>query len=114
MSINAEEFLSGCLRLRGPAKSLDLAILMHEVRRMARRLHAHAHHVETQLETLWFQNSQAVAQNLTALRAAGDAQLLNCDDGDVMAPPDTIGALFMTQKTEDPDREVQKNAHTLK
>lgn len=34
-SIDAEEFLSGCLRLRGPAKSMDLALLMHEVRRIA-------------------------------------------------------------------------------
>merc|ERR1719199_1840014 len=30
-AIDAEEFLSGCLRLRGPAKALDLALLMHEV-----------------------------------------------------------------------------------
>jgi hypothetical protein len=34
-SIDTDEFLSGCLRLRGPAKALDLALLMHEVRRMA-------------------------------------------------------------------------------
>merc|ERR1712151_485740 len=31
-SVNAEEFLSGCLRLRGPAKALDLALLIREVR----------------------------------------------------------------------------------
>lgn len=34
-SIDPDEFVSGCLRLRGPAKALDLALLMHEVRRMA-------------------------------------------------------------------------------
>jgi len=33
-SIDAEEFLSGCLRLRGPAKALDLALLIHEVKRL--------------------------------------------------------------------------------
>lgn len=44
-TIDAEEFLNGCLRLRGPAKALDLAVLMHEVkeirkdmRRQQRRL----------------------------------------------------------------------------
>merc|ERR1719498_1208064 len=37
-SIDAEEFLSGCLRLRGPAKALDLAILMHEVRKVHSKL----------------------------------------------------------------------------
>jgi len=33
-SVDFEEFLSGCLRLRGPAKSLDLQLLMSEVRRV--------------------------------------------------------------------------------
>jgi hypothetical protein len=32
-SIDAEEFLHGCLRLHGPAKALDLALVMHELRR---------------------------------------------------------------------------------
>merc|ERR1712050_800627 len=32
--VNAEEFLCGCMKLRGPAKALDLAILSREVRRM--------------------------------------------------------------------------------
>jgi len=45
-SINAEEFLSGCLGLRGPAKALDLALLMHEVRHLGRWLHILARHVE--------------------------------------------------------------------
>merc|ERR1712228_849165 len=31
-SVSAEEFINGCLRLRGPAKSLDLALLIQEVR----------------------------------------------------------------------------------
>mmetsp|Transcript_45860 Transcript_45860/g.109199 ORF Transcript_45860/g.109199 Transcript_45860/m.109199 type:complete len:828 (+) Transcript_45860:84-2567(+) len=33
-SIDAEDFVMGCLRLRGPAKSIDLATLMSETRRM--------------------------------------------------------------------------------
>eukprot|EP00425_Heterocapsa_triquetra_P044336 CAMPEP_0195081072 /NCGR_PEP_ID=MMETSP0448-20130528/22630_1 /TAXON_ID=66468 /ORGANISM="Heterocapsa triquestra, Strain CCMP 448" /LENGTH=114 /DNA_ID=CAMNT_0040114075 /DNA_START=69 /DNA_END=410 /DNA_ORIENTATION=- len=35
-TINAEEFLHGCLRFRGPAKALDLALIMREVRRTSR------------------------------------------------------------------------------
>merc|ERR1711957_339785 len=32
--IDTEDFLSGCLRLRGPAKSMDLLLLTQETRRM--------------------------------------------------------------------------------
>merc|ERR1719503_323985 len=35
--VNAEEFLSGCLRLRGPAKALDMALLIREVRLMEKK-----------------------------------------------------------------------------
>eukprot|EP00929_Paragymnodinium_shiwhaense_P098394 TRINITY_DN5986_c0_g1_i1.p1 TRINITY_DN5986_c0_g1~~TRINITY_DN5986_c0_g1_i1.p1 ORF type:complete len:754 (-),score=142.23 TRINITY_DN5986_c0_g1_i1:35-2296(-) len=37
-AISAEEFLNGCIRLRGPAKALDLALLVQEVHGMNRRL----------------------------------------------------------------------------
>eukprot|EP00929_Paragymnodinium_shiwhaense_P027874 TRINITY_DN16265_c0_g1_i1.p1 TRINITY_DN16265_c0_g1~~TRINITY_DN16265_c0_g1_i1.p1 ORF type:complete len:617 (-),score=154.75 TRINITY_DN16265_c0_g1_i1:195-2045(-) len=33
-TVNAEEFMSGCLRVRGSAKSLDLLVLSREVQRM--------------------------------------------------------------------------------
>lgn len=33
-SVDAEEFLSGCMRLRGPAKALELELLMHEVKQV--------------------------------------------------------------------------------
>jgi len=36
--VNAHEFLAGCLRLRGPAKALDLAILAREVRQLTQRI----------------------------------------------------------------------------
>merc|ERR1719223_1055502 len=36
--VGAEEFLSGCLRLRGPAKALDLALLIREVRRFSQHI----------------------------------------------------------------------------
>lgn len=37
-SIQAEDFIAGCLRLRGPAKAIDLAALMSETRRTNRHL----------------------------------------------------------------------------
>jgi len=33
-TLDADEFLSGCLRLRGPAKTLDVLVLMREIRSM--------------------------------------------------------------------------------
>merc|ERR1740130_2653197 len=48
-SIDAEEFLSGCLRLRGPAKALDLALLMHEVRRLVTKMQEQKHFLERQI-----------------------------------------------------------------
>merc|ERR1712039_586933 len=45
-AIDKDEFLNGCLRLRGPAKALDLALLMHEVRRMASHLQVYQAQVE--------------------------------------------------------------------
>merc|ERR550537_265872 len=39
-SVSAEEFLNGCLRLRGPAKALDMALLIQEVKDISKRLRA--------------------------------------------------------------------------
>merc|ERR1711879_35733 len=35
-SIDPEEFVNGCIRLQGPAKAIDLAMLMHEFKRADR------------------------------------------------------------------------------
>lgn len=37
-TVRADEFLSGCLRLRGPARSLDVALLIQDVKGLKRRL----------------------------------------------------------------------------
>ena len=37
--VSAEEFINGCLRLRGPAKALDLALLIQEVRVTQSQMH---------------------------------------------------------------------------
>jgi len=39
--VNASEFLAGCLRLRGPAMALDLAVLIREVKQLRETLHRH-------------------------------------------------------------------------
>jgi len=36
--VNAQEFIAGCLRLRGPAKALDLAVLIREVTQLRESL----------------------------------------------------------------------------
>merc|ERR1711933_697878 len=36
-ALDLEEFMNGCLRLRGPARALDLTMLVHEFRRSCRR-----------------------------------------------------------------------------
>jgi len=39
--VNAQEFLAGILRLRGPAKALDLAVLMREIKHINHKLSRH-------------------------------------------------------------------------
>jgi len=42
--VSCHEFLTGCLRLRGPAKALDLQILLREVRQIKDRMSQRWHH----------------------------------------------------------------------
>mmetsp|Transcript_62311 Transcript_62311/g.200895 ORF Transcript_62311/g.200895 Transcript_62311/m.200895 type:complete len:806 (+) Transcript_62311:139-2556(+) len=35
--LDLDQFMDGCLRLRGPAKAVDLSMLMHETKRMSRK-----------------------------------------------------------------------------
>jgi len=53
--INLMEFMEGCLRLRGPAKALDIACVMDESRRIKRRVFLadeRLQHLENQMSTL--------------------------------------------------------------
>merc|ERR1712129_6783 len=45
-SLDAYEFLDGCLRLRGKAKALDSALIMHELRQVSSRFDAHFEYIE--------------------------------------------------------------------
>jgi uncharacterized membrane protein len=49
-SIDFDEFLSGCLRLRGPAKALDLLLVTRESRRMFQQILTERRKVERQLK----------------------------------------------------------------
>lgn len=51
-SINAKDFVMGCAKLRGPAKALDLAILMREIDVQRSDLVQHVEHVNQTLEFL--------------------------------------------------------------
>merc|ERR1712151_1176603 len=51
-TVEAEEFIMGCMRLRGPAKALDVAKLMHETQMTSKHLHAFMAYVETALTAL--------------------------------------------------------------
>merc|ERR1712048_972640 len=45
-TIDADEFVDGCLRLQGQAKSIDLAKVRHETKMMLQSLHKKAVHQE--------------------------------------------------------------------
>eukprot|EP00435_Cladocopium_sp_Y103_P034293 s1325_g8.t2 len=51
-AIEIEEFLLGCLRLRGPARALDLAKMQHEMNWMSQQLGQFMGHVEVNLKKL--------------------------------------------------------------
>merc|ERR1712228_910827 len=40
-AVDWEEFINGCLRLRGPAKAIDLAAFQHDFKRLSKRINDH-------------------------------------------------------------------------
>lgn len=56
-SISVQEFIQGCLRLRGQAKAIDLATLIYMTKRMVYWLQERLDYVEHSLETLLPQNA---------------------------------------------------------
>eukprot|EP00747_Dinoflagellata_sp_TGD_P133156 gnl/TRDRNA2_/TRDRNA2_175159_c0_seq5.p1 gnl/TRDRNA2_/TRDRNA2_175159_c0~~gnl/TRDRNA2_/TRDRNA2_175159_c0_seq5.p1 ORF type:complete len:692 (+),score=116.01 gnl/TRDRNA2_/TRDRNA2_175159_c0_seq5:88-2163(+) len=50
--IEYEEFLSGCLKLRGPARSMDLTTVMHEQRKNHRKTMTHSRKIEEMIEAV--------------------------------------------------------------
>eukprot|EP00747_Dinoflagellata_sp_TGD_P038907 gnl/TRDRNA2_/TRDRNA2_139950_c1_seq1.p1 gnl/TRDRNA2_/TRDRNA2_139950_c1~~gnl/TRDRNA2_/TRDRNA2_139950_c1_seq1.p1 ORF type:complete len:374 (-),score=69.36 gnl/TRDRNA2_/TRDRNA2_139950_c1_seq1:11-1132(-) len=51
-SIDGEEFLSGCVRLQGPAKALDLCLVTRETRRMFERFQRRGAAMEAHLQRI--------------------------------------------------------------
>jgi len=76
--IDAEEFVMGCLRLRGNARSIDLVTIMNESRRSAHRWMKHAVYVERVLNTLM--EAQAVATE--HLQEMSPALMMSNSDAD--------------------------------
>eukprot|EP00927_Polykrikos_kofoidii_P062379 TRINITY_DN5718_c0_g1_i1.p1 TRINITY_DN5718_c0_g1~~TRINITY_DN5718_c0_g1_i1.p1 ORF type:complete len:897 (+),score=138.85 TRINITY_DN5718_c0_g1_i1:91-2781(+) len=50
--ISVEEFVLGCIRLRGPAQAIDLATLTYLNKRLSTRFRQHAQRVETSLKEI--------------------------------------------------------------
>merc|ERR1711879_865247 len=48
-SVDPIEFVNGCIRLRGSAKAVELAMLMHETNKMNRWLKSHIHLLEQRI-----------------------------------------------------------------
>jgi len=70
--VDAEEVVNGCLRLRGPAKALELSLLMYETTRLKERFVQHTGRVENRLD--W------ICQILELVHLPPQA----CEDSDVM------------------------------
>jgi hypothetical protein len=51
-SVDAEELVNGCLRLRGQAKALELSLLMHDVNCLHRELHERCDRMEHNLGSI--------------------------------------------------------------
>merc|ERR1711918_187909 len=51
-TIDADQFIMGCIRIHGGAKAIDLVTLMSEVHLLHRRWDAHAAFVEQELRSL--------------------------------------------------------------
>jgi len=62
-TINGEELVNGCLRLRGGAKALELSLLMHETARMHTKIFAHQSKVEHMLGNLLACSSHESGRN---------------------------------------------------
>lgn len=69
--VQSNEFLSGCLRLRGSAKSLDLLLLARETRRVFQKYNAHLHSVNSKLGQI-ARDLRPAAPNPTQSRLASD------------------------------------------
>jgi len=76
--IDAEEFVMGCLRLRGNARSIDLVTIMNESRRSTHRWMKHAVYVERVLNVLM--EAQAVATE--HLQEISPALMMSNSDAD--------------------------------
>eukprot|EP00930_Biecheleria_cincta_P002112 TRINITY_DN103157_c0_g1_i1.p1 TRINITY_DN103157_c0_g1~~TRINITY_DN103157_c0_g1_i1.p1 ORF type:complete len:722 (-),score=146.13 TRINITY_DN103157_c0_g1_i1:67-2187(-) len=73
-SIDAEEFMQGCLKLRGPARSIDLATLMYSNKRLMRWWRKEVKHIRTRL----------MRMNNSVLALKGGEARKDSDSEDVM------------------------------
>eukprot|EP00443_Scrippsiella_acuminata_P101835 CAMPEP_0115603630 /NCGR_PEP_ID=MMETSP0272-20121206/16523_1 /TAXON_ID=71861 /ORGANISM="Scrippsiella trochoidea, Strain CCMP3099" /LENGTH=487 /DNA_ID=CAMNT_0003039151 /DNA_START=174 /DNA_END=1634 /DNA_ORIENTATION=+ len=69
--ISSEDFLNGCIRIRGPARALETMLLLRETSRMAERQRVQAHYLEGLLDAA--SAAWAAAPGAPAAQATGVA-----------------------------------------
>lgn len=69
--VDAEEFVNGCLRFKGSARSIDLAKLRYENRWMLRSVATLVERIESQLTGLQVSTANTVAQAITSIGTTG-------------------------------------------
>jgi len=76
-SVDAEELVNGCLRLRGHAKALELSLLMHQSMRMYKRIRRFQNKVERRLEFLCQNASSSADQELLGETNPAEADIMH-------------------------------------
>merc|ERR1712232_865067 len=71
-AIVIEEFVAGCMKLKGEAKSFDVQCLMHDSRRARRRMDAFIPQVQGQLHQILYRLEGCEAVALVDGRHLGD------------------------------------------
>lgn len=84
--IDAEEFVHGCLRLRGPAKAIDLATFMHDYKRSTRRWLQHVRGVERSLSEISEVMPELARASNTTLRFV----MTDMQSGDALGLANTV------------------------
>lgn len=92
--INVEEFIAGCMRLRGPAKAMDIACVMDENRRITNTISSLKAHTN-ELENLMLLMASVLAEDAQQASQAKEQAKPSLPAGDSIrptAPPAALAA----------------------
>jgi len=108
-AIHAEDFIMGCLRLRGEAKAIDLATLMSETRRMHRQWRLHTSDLKKRIKSL--AASIEGVPGMARPRNSDFCASMSLGPGE--AGDVTAGAFFSSQKTKPKSQAVPESLRKL-